>query len=123
MSPDLYNCFVREDTKIPFMTMPDAICAIIQIMKVTKNEFSQTVYNIRSFAPTAEEFKQKIIEFFPNAEIGYAINEKRQKMVDGWPADTDDSAARNEWNWQPRHNLDKGLSEYLIPDLINKNQL
>ena len=112
-----YNCFVRKDTKIPFMTMPDAIQAIIQIMDTPKNHLNQTIYNIRSFAPTADEFRQKVIEFFPKAEIKYEINEKRQKMVDGWPVDTDDSAARNEWNWQPKHTLDKGLNEYLIPDL------
>ena len=49
--------------------------------------------------------------------LKYEINEKRQKMVDGWPVDTDDSAARKEWNWKPTHTLDKGLNEYLIPDL------
>ena len=112
-----YNCFVRKNTKIPFMTMPDAIQAIIQIMNTPEHYFNQTIYNIRSFAPTADEFRQKVVEFFPKAEIRYKINEKRQKMIDGWPADTDDSAARKEWNWQPTHTLDKGLNEYLIPDL------
>ena len=112
-----YNCFVRENTKIPFMTMPDAINAIIQMMKVSKEKLTRTVYNIRSFALTAEEFRQKLMEFFPDAEIRYSINEKRQKMVDSWPADTDDSFAQNEWGWNPNHNLDNGLSEYLIPDL------
>ena len=112
-----YNCFVREDTKIPFMTMPDAIQAIIQIMNAPKQNFSQTIYNIRSFAPTAEEFRQKVINFFPQAIIEYKINDKRQKMVDSWPEDIDDSFARKEWNWKPRHSLDRGLIEYLIPDL------
>ena len=112
-----YNCFVRESTQIPFMTMPDAINAIIQVMKAPKEKLTRTVYNIRSFAPTAEGFKQKLMEFFPDAEIRYSINEKRQKMVDSWPADTDDSFAQNEWGWNPNHNLDNGLSEYLIPDL------
>ena len=112
-----YNCFVHENTQIPFMTMPDAIGAIIQIMSVFRKNLKQSVYNIRSFAPTAEEFRQKILEFFPKAEIGYEINDKRQKMVDGWPMDIDDSTAKKEWNWKPIHNLDSGLSEYLIPDL------
>ena len=57
------------------------------------------------------------MEFYPDAEIQYKVNEKRQKMVDGWPMDTDDSVAKKEWDWQPSHDLDKGLSEYLIPDL------
>ena len=82
-----------------------------------KKNISQSVYNIRSFAPTAEEFRAKLLEFFPDAEIEYKVNEKRQQMVDGWPMDTDDSAAQKEWNWQPVHDLDKGLCTYLIPDL------
>ena len=114
---EAYNCFVRENTQIPFMSMPDAIGAIIQIMAAPRNNLNQSVYNIRSFAPTAEEFRQKILEFFPNTKIGYEINDKRQKMVDGWPMDTDDSAAKKEWNWQSFHNLDNVLGEYLIPDL------
>ena len=57
------------------------------------------------------------MEFYPDAEIKYKVNEKRQKMVDGWPMDTDDSAAKEEWNWQPIHDLNNGLSKYLIPDL------
>ena len=118
-----YNCFVREDTKIPFMTMPDAIQAIIQIMNTPKQNFSQTIYNIRSFAPTAEEFRQKVMNFFPQAIIEYKINDKRQKMVDSWPEDIDDSSARKEWNWQPRHTLDIGLIEYLIPELKKMYQL
>jgi nucleoside-diphosphate-sugar epimerase len=112
-----YNCFVRENTQIPFMTMPDAIKAILQIMNSPKQNLKRSVYNIRSFAPTAEEFRKKILEFFPNAKIGYKISEKRQNMVDGWPMDTDDGAAKEEWNWQGIHDLDNGLSEYLIPDL------
>ena len=99
------------------MTMPDAIHAIIQIMNTPKQNFSQTIYNIRSFAPTAEEFRQKVINFFPQAIIKYKINDKRQKMVDSWPEDIDDSFARKEWNWKPKHTLDIGLIEYLIPDL------
>ena len=112
-----YDCFVRENSQIPFMTMQDAINAILQIMSVPKKHLSQSVYNVRSFAPTAEEFRQKLMEFYPDAEIKYKVNEKRQKMVDGWPMDTDDSVAKKEWDWKPSHDLDKGLSEYLIPDL------
>jgi threonine 3-dehydrogenase len=112
-----YNCFVREDTQIPFMTMPDAIQAITQLMSAPKENISRTVYNIRSFAPTAEKFRQKVLEFFPHAQIEFEVTEKRQKMVDSWPADTDDSIAKNDWNWKPSHDLDSGMKDYLIPDL------
>ena len=114
---EAYNCFVREDTQIPFMTMPDAICAITTLMDAPEANISRTVYNIRSFAPTAEEFRQKVLEYYPEAKIDYEISEKRQKMVDSWPADTDDSMAKNDWNWIPVHELDSGMKDYLVPDL------
>jgi len=114
---EAYNCFVREDTQIPFMTMPDAICAITTLMDAPETNISRTVYNIRSFAPTAEEFRQKVLEYFPSAEIGYKVTEKRQKMVDSWPADTVDNMAKNDWNWKPVHELDSGMKDYLVPDL------
>ena len=114
---EVYNCFVREDTQIPFITMPDAICGITTLMDALEANISCTVYNIRSFAPTAEEFRQKVLEHFPNAEIGYSITEKRQQMVDSWPADTDDSMAKKDWNWKPVHDLDSGMKDYLVPDL------
>ena len=114
---EAYNCFVREDTQIPFMTMPDAICAITTLMDSPEANISRTVYNIRSFAPTAEEFRKKVLEYYPEAKIDYEISEKRQKMVDSWPADTDDSMAKNDWNWIPVHELDSGMKDYLVPDL------
>ena len=114
---EAYNCFVREDTQIPFMTMPDAICAITTLMDFPEANISRTVYNIRSFAPTAEEFRKKVLEYYPEAKIDYEISEKRQKMVDSWPADTDDSMAKNDWNWIPVHELDSGMKDYLVPDL------
>ena len=112
-----YNCFVRKNTKIPFMTMPDAIEATIQIMNSPKENLKSSVYNIRAFAPTAEEFRQKMLKIFPNTKIEYKMSKKRQEMVDSWPMDTDDSAAKKEWNWKPTHNLNNGLEEYLIPEL------
>ena len=114
---DAYKCFVRKDAQIPFMPMPDAVCAIQDIMAAPMKNLNQRVYNIRAFAPTAEEFRQKIIEAFPQARIDYDVNEKRQNMVDSWPADTDDSAARSDWNWNPQHDLETGMKEYLIPDV------
>ena len=115
-----YNCFVRKNTKIPFMTMPDAIGAIMQIMSVPRTNLNHSVYNIRSFAPTAEEFRKKLITFFPKAEIKYEVNEKRQKMIDSWPEDTNDNAAKLDWNWESQHDLESGLHDYLIPGVREK---
>ena len=55
------------------MTMPDAIDATIQIMNSPKENLKSSVYNIRAFAPTAEEFRQKMLKFFPNTKIEYKM--------------------------------------------------
>ena len=114
---ETYKCFVEKDAKIPFMTMPDAVQAIQDIMAAPMKSLNQTVYNVRAFAPTADEFRDKVIEAFPQAQIEYEVNEKRQNMVDSWPADTNDSAARMDWRWNPQHDLETGMKEYLIPDM------
>ena len=110
-----YNSFVDGNTGIPFMTMPDGIDAILKLMGASQENLTRNVYHISAFAPTAGEFKSKIETFFPNAEIGYEINEKRQNIVNSWPADVDDSKAKEDWNWNPKHDFENAMEEYLIP--------
>ena len=54
---------------------------------------------------------------FPDAKINFVPDKKRQGIVDTWPADTDDSAARNDWGWQPDYNQTRAFEEYLIPSI------
>lgn len=110
-----YNSFVDSGTAIPFMTMPDAIRAILELMNAAQENLKKNVYHITAFAPTAGEFKSATESFFPNAEIGYVINGKRQNIVNSWPKNVDDSSARKDWNWQPEHNLESALNDYLVP--------
>jgi len=115
-----YDCFVRNDTRMPFMVMPDAILAILSLMDADKSQLSQHVYNIVAFNPSAGEFADKVKEYFPHAKIGICINGKRQDMVDSWPADVDDSAARSHWNWSPAFDLDSAFENYLIPKVTQR---
>jgi len=115
-----YDCFVRNDTRMPFMVMPDAILAILSLMDADKSQLSQHVYNIVAFNPSAGEFADKVKEYFPHAKIGTSINGKRQGMVDSWPADVDDSAARSHWNWSPEFDLDSAFENYLIPQITQR---
>ena len=115
-----YNCFVRNDTRMPFMVMPDAIQAILNLMDADKSQLSQHVYNISSFNPNAGEFADKVKDYFPQAQIGNSINGKRQGIVDSWPAIVDDSAARSDWNWSPAYNLDSAFENYLIPQITQR---
>jgi threonine 3-dehydrogenase len=94
-------CFVREDVRIPFMAMPDAIKSILLITQAPKEDLRHHVYNVTSFSLSAAGFRDKVHEYFPNAQISFEPDLKRQAIVDSWPADIDDSAACREWNWKP----------------------
>jgi threonine 3-dehydrogenase len=112
-----YNCFVREDRQIPFMAMPDAITAILQLHDAPKGRLSQYVYNIGAFSMTAGEIRALVLSAFPGAEIGFLPDDKRQAIVDSWPMDVDDSAARRDWGFAPAYNAHRAFHEYLIPSI------
>lgn len=112
-----YECFVRPDTRIPFMAMPDAVDAIFNLMDAPRAKLSRTVYNIGAFAPSAAEIERVVRAAFPRAEIRTKVDEKRQGIVDSWPADVDDSAARRDWGHNPVYGFDSAFGEYLIPSI------
>lgn len=112
-----YECFVRPDTRIPFMAMPDAVDAIFNLMDAPRAKLSRTVYNIGAFAPSAAEIERVVRAAFPRAEIRTKVDEKRQGIVDSWPADVDDSAARRDWGHNPVYGFDNAFGEYLIPSI------
>lgn len=110
-----YESFVRPDTVIPFMVMPDAVSALIQLNEVPRNRLKQNVYNVTSFSASAQEIADLINKVFPDSAVSYNPDKNRQKIVDSWPADIDDSKARTDWNWSPKYNIQKSFSDYLIP--------
>lgn len=110
-----YACFVRPDTRIPFMTMPDAIDALMALSQADETKLSRHVYNLGAFNPSAGEFAEIVGEAFPGAEITFEPDAQRQAIVDSWPADVDDTAARRDWGYAPKHDLDTAFSEYLVP--------
>ncbi|MGH2620757.1 MAG: NAD-dependent epimerase/dehydratase family protein [Anaerolineales bacterium] len=108
-----YRCFVRPDTRMPFLTMPDAVRALTELAGAPS--LGRQVYNVTGFSPSAEELQQIVMEFFPNAEIDYEPDSRRQAIVDSWPAEVEDRAARDDWGWAPEHGLRAAFEEYLIP--------
>ncbi len=110
-----YTCFVRPTTRIPFLTMPDAVRALLQLAAAPREALTQTAYNVAAFSPTAEEIRQIVLAAFPAAHISYHVDAKRQGIVDSWPADVDDSRARRDWGFAPACDLTRAFSEYLIP--------
>lgn len=112
-----YACFVREDTKISFMAMPDAIKALLMLSETPREQLSRMVYNIDAFSLTAGEFRQRALKAFPGAQITFEPNPRRQGIVDSWPEDVDDSQARIDWGWKPDYDIDRFFEEYFLPEI------
>lgn len=110
-----YACFVRPDSRIPFMTMPDAVDALLRLAAADRERLGRTVYNIAAFNPSAGEIRDLVLEAFPDADISFRPDLKRQAIVDSWPADVDDGDARRDWGLSPKYDLGRAFSEYLIP--------
>ena len=110
-----YACFVRPDAQIPFMTMPDGIDALLTLARAPRERLTRTAYNVRAFASLAEDIRREALRAFPGASIEYVVDAKRQRIIDAWPQDVDDSAARRDWGFQPRHDFERAFRDYLIP--------
>ena len=110
-----YACFVRPNTRIPFMAMPDGVDALLQLASAPRQRLTRTAYNVAAFNPSAEEIRDVVLRAFPSAEITWENDVKRQAIVDSWPADVDDGAARADWDFKPTYNFEGAFSEYLIP--------
>jgi nucleoside-diphosphate-sugar epimerase len=114
---EAYACFVRPDTRIPFMAMPDGVTALLALARAPKAHLSRTAYNLSAFNPSADEVRTEVIRAFPSAEITWQTDVKRQGIVDSWPADVDDSAARRDWGFAPGYDFEHAFRDYLIPTI------
>ena len=112
-----YTCFVRPDTRIPFMAMPDAISALLDLAKAPRENLTRTAYNLTAFSPTAQQIHDAVIGAFPGAVVQWGTDEKRQSIVDSWPEDVDDRAARRDWAFAPVYDFTSAFDEYLIPNV------
>jgi nucleoside-diphosphate-sugar epimerase len=110
-----YGCFVRPDTRIPLMAMPDAIDALVRLSSASRERLTRPAYNAAAFAPAAGEIRQVVAEAFPDASIAWAIDAKRQRIVDSWPVDVNDGPARADWGFSPAFDFERAFGEYLIP--------
>jgi nucleoside-diphosphate-sugar epimerase len=102
---DHFTCFLKEDTYLPMMYMPDAIRATIELMESPVDRISvRTSYNIHgmSFSPKeiAAEIKKQIPAFTISYEPDY-----RQQIAESWPQSIDDTVAANDWGWKPKYDL------------------
>jgi threonine 3-dehydrogenase len=102
------------------MAMPDAIKALSLLAAAPRENLTQRVYNVTSFSPSAGELRDKVLAAFPDADITFQPDLKRQAIVDTWPAVLDDSLARREWGWSPDYDFERAFAGYLIPTISQR---
>jgi len=109
-----YTCFLRADTRLDMMYMPDATRAIIELMETEPARLiHRNAFNITAMNFTPEELAAEIRLHRPDFEIDYEIDPIRQAIADSWPEQIDDGAARAEWGWKPHYDLQAMTREML----------
>jgi nucleoside-diphosphate-sugar epimerase len=108
-----YEYFVRPDTMLPMMYMPDAVNALIQLSEADDEDLNyRCAYNVSALTFTAEELTDAIRKHLPEFEATYEPDE-RQPIADSWPDRVDDTAAREDWDWEPEYLLDDMVEDML----------
>jgi nucleoside-diphosphate-sugar epimerase len=101
-----YRCFLRADTRLDMMYMPDAIRAMIDLMEAEASRLRhRNAFNVAAMSFTPARLAEEIRVHLPEFEIDYAVDPVRQSIADSWPESIDDSAARAEWGWHPEWDL------------------
>ena len=101
-----YTCFLRPDTALDMMYMPDAIRAIWELMAADAARLKhRNAFNISAMNFTPKRLAAEIRKYIPDFRIQYEVDPMRQAIADSWPCSIDDSAARAEWDWAPRYDI------------------
>ncbi|UCG44412.1 MAG: NAD-dependent epimerase/dehydratase family protein [candidate division WOR-3 bacterium] len=116
-----YACFVREDTRLPMMYMPDCIKATIDLAEADLTKLKHhSDFNVGSMSFTAGELAASITKQIPEFECSYEPD-FRQEIADSWPSSIDDTPAREEWGWSPDYDLDKMTTD-MLENLTRKHK-
>ena len=117
-----YTCFLKEDTYLPMMYMPDAIRATIELMEAPSEKLTiRTSYNLASMSFSPKEIAAAISKHIPRFKISYQPD-YRQHIADSWPQSIDDSFARKEWGWEHEYDLEK-MTKDMLENLKGKTTL
>jgi nucleoside-diphosphate-sugar epimerase len=108
-----YECFLREDTYLPMMYMPDAIRATLELMEAPASAIKiRTSYNVSAISFSPKEITAEIQKHIPDFTISYKPD-YRQTIADSWPRSIDDTVARNDWGWKHEYDLTKMTKDML----------
>ena len=118
-----YTCYLRSDTRLPMMYMPDCIKSIIDLAEADSSDLiHHTDFNVSAFSVTPLELSNAVASRVPGFVIDYDIDPLRQNIADSWPDSLNDDAAREEWNWRPTYDLDLMTDDMLENLNIKLNQ-
>jgi nucleoside-diphosphate-sugar epimerase len=113
LEEECYTCFVRPDTRLPMMYMPDAVRSILSLMDAEADAIGiRTSYNVAALSFSAQELEKEIRRHVPGFRVEYRPD-FRQDIADSWPTLVDDSAARKEWGWQHAYDLPSMVEDML----------
>ena len=116
-----YTCFVREDTVLPMMYMPDCLKAAVDLMEADFSHLKHhTDFNLSAMSFSARELVEEIKKHIPEFACEYKPD-FRQKIADSWPKSIDDSFARKEWGWKPEYDL-AGMVEDMLQALSKRQK-
>jgi nucleoside-diphosphate-sugar epimerase len=115
-----YTCFLKQGTKLDMMYMPDAIKGAIAIMEADPSRLKhRNAFNVSAMSFAPEDIAAEVKKLIPDFTMDYDVDPLRQSIADSWPNSMDDSAAREEWGWQPDYNLPR-MCEDMIEKLTPK---
>ena len=120
-----YTCFLKKDTLLPMMYMPDCINATIQLMETPLSKLKHHAdFNLTAFSFSPAELEAEIKKYIPDLKVTYKPD-FRQDIADSWPGSIDDSAARKEWGWKPKYDFKTMVKEIieLFQDLKKQGKL
>lgn len=114
-----YTCFLREDTVLPMMYMPDCIKATLDLMDAEPSRLKcRTSYNLTAISFSAGQLASEIKKHIPEFICDY-VPDSRQRIADSWPMSIDDSNARRDWGWKPTYDL-TAMTDDMIEKLTRK---
>lgn len=111
-----YTCYLKPDTRLDMMYMPDALRAMIDLMEADPSKLvHRNAFNIAAMNFTPEELAEEIRKHIPGFVVDYRVDPVRQAIADSWPDSLDDTCARAEWGWAPTYELGS-----MVEDMLKK---
>lgn len=118
---ETFHCFLKDDTRLPFMYMSDAVRATLEIMQAPAEQITvRSSYNLAGFSATPAEITASIRQRIPDFQAEY-LPDFRQQIADSWPESIDDQPARQDWGWEARVGLEEMTDDML--DHIKKSAI